>query len=82
MNKLVICKDYYGSNEEFENAVRDAVWILLKNRQIMTVRYDEPSLGIVAIDYDCDNQSYGCDYPHWISEDEAGLIDEYRSQKD
>lgn len=82
MNKLVICRDYYKTNEEFENAVCDAVWLLLKNQQIMTVRYDEPGLGIVDISYDYDDPSYGCDYPYWISADEANLVEEYRDQKD
>ena len=52
VNQLVVCKDDYNTKEEFENAIKDAVMVLLNNNYIMTVKYDEKEMGIVAIEYD------------------------------
>lgn len=70
MNELVICRDEYESQEEFEDAVRDAVMVLLSNNYIMTVKYDDKGLGIVAIEYNYANQEYGDAYPYWLSPEE------------
>lgn len=67
INEIVICKDEYKSQEDFENAIRDAVMVLLNNNYIMTVKYDEKSLGIVVIEYDYVEQEYGDSYPYWLS---------------
>lgn len=66
VNEIVICKDEYKSQEEFENAIRDAIMVLLNNNYIMTVRYDEKGLGIVAIEFNHDDQSFGEPYPYWL----------------
>lgn len=70
VNSIVICRDKYKSQEEFENAIRDAVIILLNNDYIMTVRYDEKGLGIVAIDYNYAEDEYGDAYPYWLTPEE------------
>ena len=70
VNQLVVCRDEYKSQAEFENAVKDAIMVLLNNAYIMTVRYDDKGLGIVAIEYNHDNLEYGCHYPYWLSPDE------------
>ena len=67
INTLVICRDTYETQEDFENAIKKAVMVLLDNNYIMTVRYDEPGLGIVCIDYNSADESYGHHYPHWLS---------------
>lgn len=73
VNSIVICRDYFDSDEAFKNAIRDAVMVLLDNEYIMTVRYDEKGLGVVAIEYDSDDQKL-CDvYPRWLT------IEEYES---
>lgn len=69
-NEIVICRDEYKSKEEFENAIRDAVMVLLNNNYIMTVRYDEKGFGIVAIEFNSDKQEYGGAYPYWLSQEE------------
>ena len=69
-NEIVICRDEYKSKEEFENAIRDAVMVLLNNNYIMTVRYDEKGFGIVAIEFNSDKQEYGGVYPYWLSPEE------------
>lgn len=74
VNSIVICRGNFKSQEEFENAIRDAVMVLLNNEYIMTVRYDEKGLGIVAIDYDYDDQGL-CDvYPYWLTTKEHESI--------
>ena len=70
VNEIVICKDDYKTKEEFESAIKDAIMVLLNNNYIMTVRYDEKALGIVAIEYNYQNQEYGCHYPYWLSPEE------------
>lgn len=74
-NQLIICKDNFKNEKEFEAMVGQVVMMLLKNRQIMTVRYDEPGLGIVDITYNPDDEAYGCDYPCWLSTDEREYLD-------
>lgn len=74
VNRIVICRDTYKTEEDFQNAIKDAIMVLLNNNYIMTVRYDEPGLGIVCIDYNTDDQSYGEDYPYWLSPDEHDSI--------
>lgn len=67
VNSIVICRDTYKTQEDFENAIKKAVMVLLDNEYIMTVRYDEPGLGIVCIDFDNADESMGCPYPYWLS---------------
>ena len=74
VNQLVICRDTYNSDEEFKNAIRDAIVVLLDNNYIMTVKYDEKGLGIVAIEYDYDDQSLGGTYPYWLTPEECDSV--------
>lgn len=74
VNEIVICRSNFKSQEEFENSIRDAVMLLLKNDYIMTIRYDEPGLGIVAIEYNYANREYGDIYPHWLTPEEEDLV--------
>ena len=67
VNNITICKDQYKTQEDFENAIKKAVMVLLDNDYIMTVRYDEPGLGIVCIDFDHSNQELGAPYPYWLN---------------
>lgn len=74
VNSIVICRDEYKSKEEFENAIKDAVMVLLNNNYIMTVRYDEKGLGIVVINFESDNEEYGSPYPYWLTPEEWETI--------
>ena len=65
VNTIVVCRDTYKTQEDFENAIKKVVMVLLENNYIMTVRYDEPGLGIVSIEYNYDDQS--SNYPYWLS---------------
>ena len=37
VNDIVICKDQFKSKEEFEDAIKRAVMVLLENNYIMTI---------------------------------------------
>ena len=70
VNRITICKDRYKTQDDFENAIKRAVMLLLENDYIMTIKYDEPALGIVCIDYNCADRSFGAEYPVWLSPEE------------
>ena len=74
VNELVLSREDYESQEEFENEIKKAVMLLLNANQIMTVRYDEKGLGIVAIEYKYADQSYGDYYPYWLSPEEIESV--------
>ena len=74
VNELVLCRDEYNSQDEFENEIKKAVMLLLNANYIMTVRYDEKGLGIVCIDYDYADRTYGGPYPYWMDADD---LDKY-----
>lgn len=74
VNELVLCKDDYDDEFGFQNAIQDAVMLLLNAGYIMTIDYDEPGLGIVVIQYEHADQSYGCRYPYWLSPEEFESI--------
>ena len=63
VNSITICRDTYKTQEDFEDAIKKAIMVLLDNEYIMTVRYDEPGLGIVCIDFDHDDPQMGTPYP-------------------
>lgn len=80
-NSIVICRDTYETQEDFQNAIRDAIMVLLNNDYVMTVDYDEKGLGIVAIDYNYSNQEFGTPYPYWLTIEEAESI-AWENEKD
>lgn len=84
VNSIAICRDNYSTREEWEDAIKKMVISLLDNRQILVVRYDEPGLGIVVIEFNSDQQEFGCHYPHWLSPDEEESIvyDEDRNNEE
>lgn len=70
VNQIVICRHKYDSQEEFKNAIKDAIILLLNAEYIMTVKYDDKGLGIVVIDYNYSEQEFGDAYPYWLMPDE------------
>lgn len=82
VNELVLCRENYESQEKFEDEIKKAVMLLLNADQIMTIRYDEKGLGILAIEYA--DQSYSDYYPYWLLPDEieSVIFDEERGQND
>ena len=70
INSIVICRDKFKTEEDWKNAIKDAVMVLLENDYIMTIRYDEKGFGIVSIDYNYADQSFGDAYPYWLMPEE------------
>ena len=70
VNEITICRDKFSSNEEFEDAIKKAVMVLLENDYIMTVRWDEKGLGILVIEYDKSDRCIGGPYPFWLLPEE------------
>ena len=83
VNSICICRNNYSTRDEWEDAIKNMVIDLLYNRQIMTVSYDEPGLGIVDIEFNPDQQELGCKYPYWLSpnEEEGVIYDDEREEK-
>ena len=74
-NSLVVCRDEYKNKEEFENAIKDAIMVLLNNNYVMVVKYDEKNLGIVSIEYNYANKELGDRQPRWLlPEEEESVI--------
>lgn len=71
VNRLTLCKEDYDSEDELFETLKNAVKLLIDAGYIMTIRYDDKGLGIICIDYDYADQSYGCHYPYWLSPEEA-----------
>ena len=74
VNSIAIVRDNYSTREEWEDAIKKMVIALLDNRQIMTVRHDEPRFGIVVIEFNPDQQEWGCKYPYWLSPKEEETV--------
>ena len=74
ISNITICKDEYRNRDEFEDAIKRAIMVLLENNYIMTVKYDDKGLGIVTIDFNPADETYGCDYPYWLSAEESEMI--------
>ena len=66
-SELVICKDNYNSQEEFENTIKQAIKLLLKANYICTVRYDEKEFGIVVIEFNPSDPALGYPRPCWTN---------------
>ena len=81
-SQLVICKDNYETQEEFENAIKRAIMLLIENEYIMTIQCDEPGLGIVAIEYETSHIEWGAHYPHWLSPEEYEAVESYRNYEE
>ena len=74
INTITLCRDDYNNQKIFENEIKKAVMLLLNAGCVMVIRYDEPGLGIICIEYGPANQSLGCDYPYWLSPEELESV--------
>ena len=83
VNSLVLCRDYYNSDDEFKDALIDAVMLLLNAEYIVVVNYEEKGFGIIRIDYESSDKSLGGKYPFWLSPDEEEfLYDNYEEEEE
>ena len=76
VNTLELDRGKYKSEEEFKNAIKDAIMLLLNAGYISTISYDanDKNLGIVIIDYDYADLELGCAYPYWLYPEEAESV--------
>ena len=75
--QIVFCKENYNDNvDELFNVVSKQLRLLLDAGYIAVVRYDEPSFGIVVIEYEHDEHedAFGCANPVWITAEEEEMI--------
>lgn len=78
VNTIVFCKEDYKTEQEWKDAVRDATFILLNAQYQMVIKYDEPGLGIIRIDFESADESLGAPWPYWLTTDQAEhLLYEY-----
>ena len=77
VNMLTVCRDNFQTEEDFRNAVKDALFVLLENDYITTVRYDarDKALGVIAFDYGHADRTFGTKYPNWLSPDEEEYLE-------
>ena len=81
VNQLVICKDEFEDEYEFEESIKTAVMLLLQNDYVMTIKYDEKGLGIVVIEFET-NKEYGEIMPYWLSIENKENFDLYLKSKE
>ena len=75
VNDITICRDKYKTREDFENAIKTAVMLLLEAEYVMTVRYDDKPSGIVVIDYSHADREFGYPYPYWLDPQKEDVIE-------
>ena len=81
VNDITICRDKYKTREDFENAIKSAVMLLLDAEYVMTVRYDEKGLGIVVIEYSYADREFGYPYPYWLDPMKEDVIEVTRDDE-
>lgn len=75
VNELVICKDNYNDEVGFENAIKEAIMLLLEAEYILTIRYDDKHFGIVVIEYEAHpHLGYGNACPYWLYPEEEETV--------
>lgn len=82
VNQLVICRDEFEDEYAFEESIKTAVMLLLQNDYIMTIKYDEKGLGIVAIDFESNHEEYGGPMPYWLFPEEEEYLNSYLKSKE
>lgn len=69
---ITIDKKRYEDQYDFEDAVSNIIFTLMKNGYIMTVKEEDKDL--VVIEYDYQDACFGGRYPCWLDEDEMCSI--------
>lgn len=70
--EIVFQKKDRETKEEFFQRIAEQIRLLLEEEYLVVVRYDEPGLEIVLIEFEHDNHfvDYGCSQPVWITSEE------------
>jgi hypothetical protein len=72
VNELVLCSEDYSNENEFRNKIVEAIMLLTGAGYICVVREDE--IGIIAIEFERSDRSYGSPYPYWLTPEQAESI--------
>lgn len=74
--KIEFAKKEKETKEDFFNKIGEQLKLLLDADYIAVVRYDEPGLGIVIIEYEHDDNlvHWGCNRPMWVTPEEMEEI--------
>jgi len=76
VNEIVFCRKDDETKEELFQRVGEQLKLLLGAGYLAVVRYDEPGIGVIVIEYQHDeNLDYwGCVQPMWVTPEEAEKI--------
>ena len=75
--QVVFCKKDEETKEELFNRVGEQLKLLLEAGYIAVVRYDEPALGIIVIEFEHNEYiegAYGNAMPIWLSSEEQDTV--------
>lgn len=74
--RIVFSKEEEETKEDFFNKIGEQLKLLLDAGYIAVVRYDEPGLEIVVIEYEHDDNLvyWGCNRPMWVTPEEMEEI--------
>lgn len=68
VSTITLDRKKYDDQFDFEDAVNQIIFTLLRNGYVMTVRQDD--FDIVSIEFDYQNLAFGGAIPCWLTEDE------------
>lgn len=76
LNEIVFLRKDDETKEELFQRVGEQLKLLLEAGYLAVVRYDEPGLGIVVIDFEHNDilDDWGCVQPMWVTPEEADKI--------
>lgn len=72
VNKLVLCTEDYANEDVFRTKLSEAIMLLLDAGYICTVKEDV--VGVIVINYEYADQSYGSPYPYWLTPEQLESI--------
>jgi len=72
-SQIVFNKEKFANEVDMFTEISIQLCILLKQGYAAVVRYDEPGLGIVVIEFEHDEnlEYWGCSTPMWVTAEEA-----------
>lgn len=67
--------NYNGDNDKMFEAINAVIRVLLDGQYIVVVRYDEPGLGVVIVEFGHDDRLdyWGVPNPMWLTPEEMEL---------
>lgn len=78
-NELVLTREEFG--DDLYTKLGEAVSLLINAGYECVIRYDEPGLGIILIEYNYDRRKeYGNETAYWISTEEEDVLFSYREE--